>query len=52
MCKVDGFSRMNLMLYGLPDIAAVLATIHALISVYWVHFFVVYGGQNLEPLGT
>jgi len=41
---------MNLMLYGLPDIAAVLATIHALISVHWVHFFVVYGGHNLEPL--
>jgi hypothetical protein len=43
---------MDLMFHGLPDIAALLAAIYALISAYWVHFVVDQRGHNLEPLGT
>ena len=46
LCKVHSFLLMGLMFYGLPDIAALLATAYALTTVYCEHFVVVQRPQS------
>ena len=51
VCNVCVFLLMGVIFYEPPDIAAQLATIYALISVYCKHFVVVQR-PHLEPHGT
>ena len=46
ICKSLCFLLMGLILYGLPDISALLATIYALIPEYCEHFVVVQRPQS------
>jgi len=46
ICNDHGFSPMALVFYGLPDVAALLATSCALISACCMHFVAVKRSQS------